>query len=245
MKKAADFRKQAREALKGRWKHAILAGLVASLLGGTNASIGGGGFSISGSQESWREILESFRGNRELLGIFLIVAGVVLSLGLVIGIAWSLLGMLIRPGYCRFNMELLEGEALPQTNRLFEYFKRYRTILPTGLLQLLYIFLWSLLLVIPGIIAAYAYAMVPYIQAENPEMPARQVLAASKNLMRGNKWRLFCLYFSFFGWVLLSILTLGIGMLWVIPYQSAAEAAFYRELTGQNQRASREEPWEN
>ncbi len=77
----------------------------------------------------------------------------------------------------------------------------------------------------------YSYAMAPYILYENPSMSANQAIKKSTELMKGNKWRLFCLCFSFIGWLLLSIFfTCGIGMFWVKPYQEAAFAAFYREI---------------
>ena len=90
--------------------------------------------------------------------------------------------------------------------------------------------MWSLLLLIPGIIASYSYAMTPYILANHPELTAREAIARSKELMSGNRWRLFCLEFSFIGWALLSSLTMGIGSLFLTPYTQAAKAAFYRDL---------------
>ena len=102
-------------------------------------------------------------------------------------------------------------------------------------------FLWSLLFIIPGIIASYSYAMIPYIQAEHPEMAPGDVLARSKEMMEGNRWRLFCLQFSFIGWSILSSLTLGIGNLWLTPYKQAATAAFYRDISGTEYTVSPEE----
>ena len=98
----------------------------------------------------------------------------------------------------------------------------------TGLL----IFLWTLLLIIPGIIAAYRYALAPYLMAENPDMGIWEAIDRSKALMQGNKARLFWLQLSFIGWRLLSGLTLGVGALWLCPYMNAADAAFYLEVTG-------------
>jgi len=86
--------------------------------------------------------------------------------------------------------------------------------------------------VIPGIIATYSYAMTGYILAENPEMTASEVLKRSKEMMSGNRFRLFCLQFSFLGWDFLCLLTFGIGYLWLRPYKQAAIAAFYREVSG-------------
>jgi uncharacterized membrane protein len=89
-----------------------------------------------------------------------------------------------------------------------------------------------LLFIFPGIYAAYGYAMTPYILAENPEMTANEAITKSKELMNGNRWRLFCLELSFIGWSLLCILfTLGIGVFWLKPYMEASFAAFYREIT--------------
>ena len=89
-----------------------------------------------------------------------------------------------------------------------------------------------LLFIIPGIIASYSYAMTPYILAEHPELKAREAMQKSKEMMDGHRWRFFCLQMSFFGWALLSILTLCIGLLWLVPYEYAAYAAFYREVSG-------------
>ena len=98
------------------------------------------------------------------------------------------------------------------------------------LLEGLYIFLWTLLLIVPGIIASYRYAMAPFILAENPDMTPSEAIDASKEMMDGHKWELFCLDFSFFGWLLLNVLTLGLGSLVLNPYMNAARAAFYREV---------------
>ena len=74
--------------------------------------------------------------------------------------------------------------------------------------------------------------MTPYILADNPDLSPSEALKMSKEMMRGNKWRLFCLGFSFIGWQLLCGLTLGIGYLWLNPYMAAAHADFYREISG-------------
>ncbi|HHV09035.1 MAG TPA: DUF975 family protein [Clostridiales bacterium] len=100
------------------------------------------------------------------------------------------------------------------------------------LLMTIFTFLWTLLLIIPGIIAVYSYAMAPYILEENPGMTATEAITCSKEMMRGNKWRLFCLQISFIGWVILCIFTCGIGFLWLSPYMAMAEVAFFYDVSG-------------
>ena len=113
-----------------------------------------------------------------------------------------------------------------------------------GVLTTIFIFLWSLLFFIPGIVKSYSYAMAPYIKADHPEFTAKQALDESRRLMNGNKMRLFCLQLSFIGWILLSFCTCGLGMLWVSPYMSAAQAAFYEEIKGPDAEAEAEADYE-
>ena len=87
-----------------------------------------------------------------------------------------------------------------------------------------------MLFVIPGIIASYSYSMMHFVMAENPDMRANEAIRESKRLMKGNKWRFFCLQLSFIGWELLSFLTLGLGVFFLLPYIHAANAEFYAEL---------------
>lgn len=97
-------------------------------------------------------------------------------------------------------------------------------------LMLLKVFLWMLLLFIPGLIMSYAYAMTPYILEDYPEIDAWDASTRSRKMMKGHKFDLFCLQLRFIGWILLGVLTCGIGLLWVIPYMTAAETAFYNDL---------------
>lgn len=236
MKYAADFRAIARVALRGRWFIAVLVTLVAAVLGGT----GSGGpeikFNISDSGASLNlnvagQNIFSTSGNP---GMIALLAGGILYIvlaALVIAAVWLLLGSVVEVGYSRFTLQLVDGgDAGFET--LFQYVPYWTNAVCTRLLTGLYIFLWSLLLIVPGIIASYSYAMTGYILAEHPEMTAGEAIAASKEMMSGNRWRLFCLHISFIGWALLCALTLGIGNLWLNPYENVAEAAFYREISG-------------
>lgn len=91
-------------------------------------------------------------------------------------------------------------------------------------------FLWTLLLVVPGIIKAYAYSQSFYILADNKKMGAKEIMAKSEKMMDGHKWELFVLQLSFFGWALLCVLTFGIGYLWLIPYMNTTFANYYDGL---------------
>ena len=98
------------------------------------------------------------------------------------------------------------------------------------LLVALYTLAWTLLLIVPGIIKSFSYALTPFILTDKPELSANEAIELSMKMMDGHKLDLFILYLSFIGWYLLSILTLCVGMLWVMPYMYTAMAAFYEDV---------------
>ena len=243
MRYAYDFRKIAREALRGRWGIAVIAGVVASLLGaaasigpklelnisdsGKNVNLNLGDVQLFTTAETAHfTFFPGFKG--------LIVGGAALVLlaALAVGVLYFILGSVVAVGYSGFNLDLVDGQKTPEIGSLFNYFPHWKTTAAARFLRGLWVFLWSLLFIIPGIIAGYSYAMAEYILAEHPELTAGEALQQSKEMMYGNRWRLFCLEFSFIGWDLLASLTLGVGGLWLNPYKKAAEAAFYREISG-------------
>lgn len=241
MKYAADFREIARNALRGKWGIAVIVGLVAALLGGTgsegpkvNLNVEGGNANLN--FEVAGQTLFSTGGDVSSgIGGFLIGGAIYIMLAaLVIAAIHMFLGSVVGVGYSRFNIELVDHNDAG-FEQLFQYFPYWKNAVCTRLLKGVYVFLWSLLFIIPGIIASYSYAMAEYILAEHPELTASEALAASKEMMDGNKWRLFCLHFSFIGWSILCAFTMGIGNLWLNPYMNAATAAFYREVSGTEQ----------
>lgn len=230
---ASDFRAKAREALSGKWGVAVGTGFIASILGAYTALGNGGGRSSSSSNLS-TETKETLQSTLSDIPdeVWLTILGVIALLSLVMliwSVAMGLIGGAVTLGYVKFNLNLIDGKAV-EFSDLFSQFNRFGQAFLMQLLRGLFIFLWTLLLIIPGIIATYSYAMTPYILYENPDMSASDAIRKSKELMKGNKWRLFCLNFSFFGWAVLCIFTCGIGFLWLKPYQEAAFAAFYRDL---------------
>jgi uncharacterized membrane protein len=113
---------------------------------------------------------------------------------------------------------------------LFAGFQNFGNALGAYLLSGLFIFLWSLLLIVPGIIAGFAYSQILFLLADDRTLGPMDAIRKSKQMMEGHKWRLACLQFRFFGWGLLCLLTCGIGFLWLIPYYNATMARFYDDL---------------
>ncbi len=118
------------------------------------------------------------------------------------------------------------------TKELFSGFNDFIRALTAYINVAVFTLLWGLLLIVPGIIAAYSYSQTFFILAEDKSIDARQAIRKSKEMMNGNKMKLFLLGLRFAGWLLLSILTLGIGFLWFIPYFNVAMAKFYDDISG-------------
>ena len=237
---ARDFREIARDALRGRWGLAVITGLVASLLGASISvnngngvgTVGGGSNADAVTDVSYANIQTSVN---QIIHSDWFQSILPFLMGLVIVmVAWTLislvLGGAVTLGYAQFNLNLVD-ENDPQFGDLFSHIRRLWEGFCMQFFQGMLIFLWSLLFVIPGIIASYRYAMTPYILAENMDLSVMEAISESKRLMKGNKLRLFFMELSFFGWQILCVLTLGIASLWVGPYMEAAKAAFYREIS--------------
>lgn len=108
--------------------------------------------------------------------------------------------------------------------------KNIKNSIITYVLECIFVFLWSLLLIVPGIMKAYSYAMVFYIRNERPDLSPTEALRKSEEMMSGNRMRMFFLHLSFLGWFILCILTAGIGFVFLFPYVKMANTAFYLDL---------------
>ena len=167
-----------------------------------------------------------------ILLAFFVVLGILLIAVVIWAIVIMIIGGPITLGYARYNLNLVDG-CNPQFSDLFSKFDSFGQGFCVQFLRRLFILLWTLLFVIPGLVKTYSYAMAAYIAAENPDMSATEAIDASKELMEGNKWRLFCLDISFIGWGILCVFTLGIGFFFLKPYKEAAYAVFYREIVNE------------
>lgn len=234
--RASDFRRIARESLKGNWFIAVLGGFIASLLGGLNNA---GSFSFSFNYDGIEvPDVENGEGVASLIsspvntglydGIIAFLM-IMFSVVMIYSIIMFIIGSAVAVGYSEFNLDIVEG-VKPGIGSIFSRFGQLKTAICARLIMFIRVFIGTMLFIIPGIIMSYSYAMVNFVMAEHPEMTARQALKESKRMMKGNRWRLFCLQLSFIGWVFVSVFTLGIGFLFLVPYQQAALAAFYCDV---------------
>lgn len=221
---ARDYRELARENLRGNWKPSILTAMIACLLGGL---IVGSTF-FPGFEFKIED--QNFRNVADLFTYTFANAGLTISLVSALNLLHFILGGVIQLGYAQYLLNQHDHRN-PQLNDLFSKFDYFGAGFCQAFLRGLYTFFWSLLFIIPGIVAAYSYAMTPFIMTEHPDMTASEAIQASKKMMYGNRWELFCLDLSFFGWGLLCGLTLNIGYLFLNPYMNAAHAGFYRRVS--------------
>lgn len=226
---ASEMRRRGRAALTGNWPLAILVLLVGALLGGL--SWGAPNITIDLDIPFYPQpgdfLYEWIRGLDNPACLF-----TAYGVARVAALWWWLtffIGSAVELGCCLFFANMHRGRAFGFAT-LTERFPIFLKALGLRLYIFLFTLLWSLLLIVPGIIAAYRYSMAPYLMAENPELGVAEAVEMSKYMMDGSKGRLFCLDISFIGWLILSSLTLGIGDLFLNPYRVSARTAFYLDL---------------
>lgn len=235
---ARDFRNAARIRLKGNWGIAILVCIVAALLGGLS------GNPISALSNALNNTYDKIQNTPYFAHFAQVMAGMMsfAKVASIWGIITFIIGGAFELGVCTFHTRMSMGER-PSFEWLFDRFGIFLKALGLRLFMGLFILLWSILLIIPGIVAGYRYSMAPFLMAEYPQIGIREAVDRSKQLMDGNKGRLFCLQLSFIGWWLLSALTFGIVGLWIAPYMQTAQACFYLELTGRSVVGSTGNQW--
>ena len=151
------------------------------------------------------------------------------GLRFVVSIAPLLLNGAFVLGVATFSLAIARDEDA-KLEMIFYGFKYYVKTLGLYLLMVLFILLWMLLLIVPGIIAAISYSLAFYIMHDDPTIGVMEAIGKSKKMMYGYKWKFFCLGLRFIGWFLLGILSSGIGFLWIVPYISISFAKFYDDV---------------
>jgi len=205
---ASEIRAKAREQLDGKKMNAALALLVFFIIEGILNAI----------------------ANALFPGQTAIINGVQMQQqSTVASIIESAVGIFLGLGMTSYYMKIARGEQ-PEIMEIFSkgnlFLKAFITAILTGFAVLG----GMLLLIIPGIILVFAYSMINYIYIDNPEIGIVEVMKKSRQIMKGHKWQFFCLGFSFIGWIILGIFTLGILYFWLIPYMGVAQAKFYDSI---------------
>lgn len=200
MKTNQDYKNAALAALKGNWTQAVLAGLAV--------------FAIA----LVANMLTAADPEGSLAAIVSMAVSICVTVPLSVGLFAA-----YRNLYLGTDVKVVE-------NAFKTGFGNWGHHVGGTLLVALYTLAWTLLLIVPGIIKSFSYALTPFILTDKPELSANEAIELSMKMMDGHKLDLFILYLSFIGWYLLSILTLCVGMLWVMPYMYTAMAAFYEDV---------------
>lgn len=225
-----DLKRKAKEVLRTSYWKAFLVSIILVFIGGGGSpptfnfnfrSFGSSGTSdFSGIDVDW-----------EIFSPFIVIAIIVFIVVFLFALAFRIfLCSPLEVGSMRYFKQAAEHEV--NLNHLGYAFnkQRYLDIVKSMLWRGFLTFLWFLLLIIPGIVKSYAYSMVPFILADNPNIGYRRAVDLSKRMTRGHKFSIFVLDLSFLGWILLGTLLFFIGVLFVMPYINATKAELYLAL---------------
>lgn len=223
-----ELKDRAKAVLRQIYWSAFGVSVVIAIAGGGNRwGSGGGGSRSNYSRNSSFSDIQSSNFDWTVISIILIAvmiaAAVILCLRIFIGYS-------LEVGGRKF---FVQSAQYRNNKGCFSFgFDRqnYTGIIQTMFVKGLFTFLWTLLLIIPGIVKSYAYRMVPYILADNPNIGVSRAISLSNEMTRGHKFDMFVLDLSFIGWYLLGILALGVGVLFVMPYENATNAELYLVL---------------
>lgn len=209
--KISAIKREAKQALKGRWGFAILLSVITfgicSIIPLMIEILFSGGFTAWSSQETPPLLAQ-------LVSLIFTVALVPILFG-----------------YYSTFLDMERGIQVEVKNLLYAFDAAlYFKVIGMYVLTAVYTFLWSLLLLIPGIIKSIAYSQVYFVSKDHPELGPKQAITQSRKLMNGKKGKYFLMILSFIGWGILGVITLGIGFLWIVPYYTAALASFYEGL---------------
>lgn len=208
----SELKKQSLQCLKGNWGLAVLISFITFILAYIVPTIVE--IILSGGFNAW------FNQDTTPLGAD--VVNLIITLLLIpfsIGVYW-------------FYLSLVRKNN-PAFSTIFSVYKDGKTSIKlTGatIVVSIFVFLWSLLLIIPGIIKGIAYSQTVYLLRDHPEYSILEAITESRKRMYGHKWKYFLLGLSFIGWGILSVITIGIGFLWLVPYVSTSMATFYDQV---------------
>lgn len=209
-----DLMTQARESLSGNWGWGIIGYILYTALSlAITFFIMAAGFFVG-------VVSGLSGGNAEAAGGAVSAAAQLVQLALA--------GPLIVGFYGFFLGIAQEDEG--RLDRLFVGFRRFWKSFGVYFFYALFIYLWMLLLIVPGVIKCFSYSQAFFIIADDEACGPLEAITRSKRMMKGNKWKLFCLSLRFIGWAILALMTFGIGFLWLVPYIQTSLAKFYEDV---------------
>lgn len=204
-----EIKDRAKASMKGKYWDLFLVSLVGTVIVGAVSG-------IASTMEQLGMIYEN---------------GILSSLGGILTILASLfVAIPISLGLIRYFIKIAKGEDASLNTIFYIYKNGFANAIVVTLVEGIFIILWSLLFIVPGIIKSYQYFMIEYMIAENPNLSRKRAFEITKAVMNGNKWKTFVFGLSFIGWVLLASITCGIGMLFLAPYMSTAYSHYYLDL---------------
>ncbi|ADL50697.1 DUF975 family protein [Clostridium cellulovorans] len=225
-----ELKNRAKDILRKTYWRALVVSIVIAITGGNDAWSGGGN-GRSNYKDFKNHTYSNFHYSDFIdwhfilvfASIFLIVSVLILAFRIFVGYSLEVGGKRFFTQASQYGDDrICLGFGFNGEN--------YKGIVKTMLVTNIFIFLWTLLLIIPGIIKAYAYRMVPYILSDNPNIGTEEAIALSNKMTMGHKWDMFVLDLSFIGWYILGSLLCGIGVFFVMPYSNATNAELYLVL---------------
>jgi uncharacterized membrane protein len=224
-----ELKERAKNVLRWNYWKAFLISLVILVAEGGGGGSGGRSGSRSGGQGGGMPFLNNF-SMRDAVIFGLVALAAVAFLLLIAAALRIFLGYPLEVGGRKYFIQSAQNFDNRRCFRFAFDGQNYMGIVATMFLKGIFNFLWFLLFIIPGIVKAYSYSMVPYILADNPNIGAAKAIRLSNKMTYGHKFDMFVLDLSFIGWYLLGMLALFVGMLFVKPYENATKAELYLVL---------------
>lgn len=222
-----ELKSRAKLVLRKTYLHALVVSIVIAFAGGNNNWSSGSSYSENSRDYTYLDVIN---GNFIDWSFILTASITFITLMIIIIVFRIFVGYSLKVGGTRYFVQSAQYKDNKKCFRFGFDGQNYMGIIKTMLLTDIFIFLWSLLLIIPGIIKSYSYRMVPYILAANPNIGVKKAIALSNDMTKGHKFDMFVLDLSFIGWYLLGILAFGIGIFFVMPYDNATSAELYLVL---------------
>lgn len=234
------IKRRGRDAFRKNYWKCVIVALILALFVGNNSEEQERGNTIQKTYNyesfddiEWKEIEVRLIGGNSVIPLIVRVWRTSLIWGIII-ISVLLQIFVFNPieiGGCRFFIENQTVSSRVKTILFPFTCGYYKKMVLVILLRNLYVFLWMLLLLVPGLVKTYEYRMVPYLLAQSPEMSIKEAFQVSKEMMWGQKFQTFILDLSFIGWWILNVFTFGIlGIFYIRPYYEATKAELFAEL---------------